>query len=158
MKPPSSLPGRLGRWSFGVLLGLLAANASAQNIALTHSVIANGGGVSAKAQYQIEGTIGQGGAGGAFSGGAYKLGSGFWTLAVVLQSADTPLLQATLVGNDLVLSWSGDAPSFVLQSTATVAAPLSWAASPHPVVYANGQFTVTVPWTGTYQFFRLRRP
>jgi uncharacterized repeat protein (TIGR03803 family) len=57
--------------------------------------------------------------------------------------------------NNVVLSWTTNAPGFLLQTTATLLPPVNWTnVSPGPVVVFD-QNTVPLPISNTQQFYRL---
>jgi uncharacterized repeat protein (TIGR03803 family) len=57
-------------------------------------------------------------------------------------------------GNNFILAWTTNATGLVLQSTTTLNSS-AWSTNyPAPVV-TNGQYTVTIPVSGTQRFFRL---
>ena len=67
-----------------------------------------------------------------------------------------PPLSFSRSGTDIVLSWTTNAPTFVLQST-TNAASTNWASVfPSPVVFGS-QFVVTNPVSSVAKYFRLKQ-
>jgi gluconolactonase len=73
--------------------------------------------------------------------------------------AGTPALkklQATVTGDQLILSWPAPSTGFVLQETGQLTQPGSWTNSPLPFTITNHQKTVGVEPTNTAKFFRLR--
>jgi subtilisin family serine protease len=67
-----------------------------------------------------------------------------------------PTLQATHVGNRILLSWPTNASGFLLRSTANLSSG-GWAAvSPSPVA-VGGRFFVTNTITGNARFYRLQK-
>ena len=159
MKAESSIPPRGTAWCLGALVVLLTAfGARAQNLAITGSVIAAGGGTSTNGSLAVTGTIGQPGAT-TSSGGSYTVEGGFWSIAAAVQTPGAPFLSVVRVGNNVVVSWaSPDSAGYVLQQTATVAVPASWAVTSADVSDNGTIKSVTVPAAPGYQFFRLRKP
>jgi len=65
--------------------------------------------------------------------------------------ASLPLLNATLAGNDLLLSWDASAPGFTLQSSGDLT---TWSSLPAPEIFGSS-FVVTNSITSPAKFFRL---
>ena len=72
-----------------------------------------------------------------------------------------PTMSATLSASNLVISWNGDAGTFTLISSGSLATPIgSWApVIPQPTVLAlpDGRLSMTIPLSGTNRFFDLKR-
>jgi hypothetical protein len=72
-----------------------------------------------------------------------------------------PMITATLSTGNLNISWDANAGKFTLISSGSLAVPLSaWApVNPQPPTLAlpNGKYSMTIPLTGTNQFFDLKR-
>jgi hypothetical protein len=81
--------------------------------------------------------------------------------APVTITASVPLppmpihLAITNAGANVVLSWPTSATALSLQSSSSLAAPISWASNTNPVAVSNDTFTATLPPAGAEQFFRL---
>jgi hypothetical protein len=60
-------------------------------------------------------------------------------------------------GNNLVLSWSTNAVGLTLQSTLSLAPPVTWIDSTNPRVVIGTQFTVTNIISDSAQFYRLKK-
>ena len=80
-------------------------------------------------------------------GGTSTAGTVF-RLTIVVPEA--PQLTITHLGANVILTWPTDATGFTLQSTTNLASP-AW-------ITISGQFAVTNPISGTYQFYRLSSP
>jgi hypothetical protein len=135
----------------------LGVTAGAQNLAIDRFTISGGGGVSTGSVYSVNGTVGEPGTGKS-SGGNFTLESGFWSVAVAVQTAGAPTLILTRSGNDVILSWPADAAGFLLEETATVNAPASWTGVAQGIVVSNGQNVVTLQAAAGYRFYRLKKP
>jgi hypothetical protein len=70
--------------------------------------------------------------------------------------AGKPSLSITSVAGGFTLSWPTNDGTFTLEATTNLASPSSWApvSSPTPTV-VNGNYEVTIPTTGTNEFYRL---
>ncbi|MGH7980128.1 MAG: hypothetical protein ACREE6_12205, partial [Limisphaerales bacterium] len=66
-----------------------------------------------------------------------------------------PLLNYSVDGNNLILSWSASSPGFMLQTSPALGTLTSWTAVSWPVSVVNGEYTVTNPISSSSQFFRL---
>lgn len=131
--------------------------AQAQSYSIDPLTIASGGGTSTGGVYCVSGTIGQADAG-KLSGGGYTLDGGFWSLAVAIQTPGAPFLSVVRSGENVIVSWPSNSLGFVLQETATLAAPGSWQnSSPAPVI-AGTNHTFTLPASPGLRFYRLRKP
>jgi hypothetical protein len=134
---------------------LLPAVGFTQQYSIGWYKISGGGGTSTGATYQVTGTVGQPDASSAMSGGQYSVTGGFWSLNAVVQTAGLLNLSIAQSGNNVIVSWPTNSAGFNLQSAINLAAPAAWSSnSPAPVV-VNGRNTVTIPISGTQQFFRL---
>lgn len=69
-----------------------------------------------------------------------------------------PVLNASCVGNGLLISWSATAPGFILQSSTNLAAANAWTTTTNEVSYTNGEYSVTVDRSTSQSFFRLIKP
>ena len=67
-----------------------------------------------------------------------------------------PVLNLSQSGPTSVLSWTTNAPGFVLESAAAVAPPNSWSQVTAPIYISGGQFVVTNTAGGGTIFYRLR--
>ncbi|HEX3720323.1 MAG TPA: DUF2341 domain-containing protein [Verrucomicrobiae bacterium] len=79
--------------------------------------------------------------------------SSFVSLSALNQE---PFLSITSVANSFMLSWPTNDGTFTLEATTNLASPSSWApvSSPTPTV-VDGNYEVTIPTTGTNEFYRL---
>jgi len=137
---------------FALAVLFLSFTASAQNYAITSSVISSGGGTSTNANFAITGTIGQTDAGPKMSGGGFAVEGGFWQAITLVQTPGAPLLQITRNGTQATIFWDTAVTGFILESTASLSAPVNW----QPVGgVANN--SVNVPATTGILFFRLRQ-
>ncbi|MFM1769085.1 MAG: hypothetical protein RJA22_1614 [Verrucomicrobiota bacterium] len=75
-------------------------------------------------------------------------------LVTVLPSATPPVLTIARAGNGILLRWPIEAGDYVLEAQSALLGP--WAPVAIAPVPDNGQNTVTLPLTGSHQFFRLR--
>jgi uncharacterized repeat protein (TIGR01451 family) len=66
-----------------------------------------------------------------------------------------PVLTITLVGQKITLSWPQSAGAYYLQSTTNLAKPAIWTTVTNVPVATNGQYSVVLPITGPWKFFRL---
>jgi len=86
-----------------------------------------------------------------YSGGASNRG----TIFRLTLTASPPQLTITPAGGTVILSWPTNATGFTLQSTTNLVLPSMWTTvSPGPAL-VNGLNTVTNPFSGTQQFYRL---
>jgi hypothetical protein len=70
----------------------------------------------------------------------------------------TPVpLNARRSGNELILSWPAAATGFTLQSTLDLNPPASWVDVTNASVLPGAQWTVTNSFSGSAQFYRLRK-
>jgi len=69
--------------------------------------------------------------------------------------AAMPALFAAAKNGQLVLSWQGDATNIVLETTGAIGG--GWGNSGMAPTVSNGVSTVTVPFSGSTKFFRLKR-
>lgn len=70
-------------------------------------------------------------------------------------SPEGPKMAAFRLLSDIVLTWPTNDAGFTLQSTTNLTAPVVWSTNlPAPGV-VNGQYQVTIPLSGSRQFFRL---
>ena len=80
------------------------------------------------------------------------------SVKTVVQSSVIPMvpLSISLAGSDVVISWPVTPGNIFLQSTTNLIPPVVWlpATNPPPIVI-GGQNTVTLPISGSGQFFRL---
>lgn len=140
---------------------LASAPALAQsggNFALAWSTIDGGGGTSTGGVFAASGTIGQPAAG-AMSGGPFTVSSGFWGgITEPLPRLFIRLGVPDNGTNTVILSWPHPSTGYVLQQSANMSAPGGgWEdAAPPPVVVGPNQ-EVTLPATGQFCIFRLRR-
>jgi len=65
-------------------------------------------------------------------------------------------LQATVAGDQLILSWPAPSTGFALEETGQLELPGLWTNSTLPVIITNDQKSVSVNGTNTARFFRLR--
>jgi hypothetical protein len=137
--------------AFGVFL--IASASPAQNFTITSSVISSGGGTSTNGSYSVTGTIGQPDAGAKMSGGNFSVEGGFWQAITLVQMPGAPLLQITRNGTQAAIFWDTATTGFILESTASLSAPVNWQS-----VGGVANNSVNVPATTGTLFFRLRKP
>jgi hypothetical protein len=75
--------------------------------------------------------------------------------ASVTPPAQSPLLDYTVSGASLILSWSTNLTGFTLQSSPVLNDSNAWVPVSFPVSIVNGQYVVTNPVSPGAQFFRL---
>jgi len=140
-----------------IVLLMLSAQVRAQNYAIDWFTIDGGGGTTGGV-YSVSGTIGQPDAG-MLSGGSYQLVEGFWGVVAAVQTTGAPLLTATRLGPNVVVSWKLPASGFVLDQTPTLSgAPPPWAQVQFPYMTNATDIFITVPAPAGNRFFRLRSP
>jgi len=88
---------------------------------------------------------------------AIAAGSGH-TVALIGGVPLLPVLHARPSGNDLILSWSTSATGFTLQSTLDLTPPAPWIDVTNVPALPGAQWTVTNIFSGSAQFYRLRKP
>jgi uncharacterized repeat protein (TIGR01451 family) len=80
------------------------------------------------------------------------------SVKTIVQSGIVPTvtLSISLAGSDVIIAWPVNPGNFILESAPNLNAPVVWSAAtiPPPVV-VGGQNMVTVPISGSGQFFRL---
>jgi hypothetical protein len=136
------------------MLGLSALCVRAQtNYAIDWYTIDGGGGTSTGGVYSVSGTIGQPDASSQpMTGGNYSLTGGFWSLYAI-QTPGAPTLTIVPAGpGQATISWSPDAPGFLLQETMSLS-PTNWMSSASG---STNPITVSVP--GSMKLYRLVKP
>lgn len=129
--------------------GLLAQTYSIRSYTI------GGGGASTAKGYALNGTIGQPDAG-SQKGGAYSLSGGFWSVAAVVSSDDSPALRILPAGRSVVLAWPDPSTGFQLQQSASLTLPVWNDVRSTPAVVGTEK-QVTLPLQPGSQFFRLRQ-
>ena len=127
---------------------------SAQTYSIPWSTIDGGGGTSTGGVYSVSGTIGQPDASTApMTNGQYSVTGGFWALPTVIQVIGAPTLAiAPATPGNATISWSPNAPGFVLQQT-SVLSPSNWTNSP-----SGATNPITLSATNAAKFYRLFKP
>ncbi len=88
----------------------------------------------------------------------HPVSSGVWATQISELLTAIPKLTMTLSGADVVLSWSGTAVYFDLESAATIDAP-NWTVVQQTGSWtSNGIVYLPLPATESAQFFRLHKP
>jgi uncharacterized repeat protein (TIGR01451 family) len=80
------------------------------------------------------------------------------SVKTIVQSGFVPTvtLSISLAGSDVIIAWPVNPGNYILESATNLNAPVVWSAvSNPPPVGVGGQNTVTVPISGSGQFFRL---
>jgi hypothetical protein len=91
-------------------------------------------------------------------GGVTAIAAGLSHSVVLLGTAPLlPFLDARAGGNELILSWSTNATGFALQSTLDLTPPATWADVTNAPALLGAQWTVTNIFSGSAQFYRLRK-
>jgi uncharacterized repeat protein (TIGR01451 family) len=74
----------------------------------------------------------------------------------IVQSGLVPTLSISLAGSDVIIAWPVNPGNFILYSAPNLKPPVSWSAVTNSQVGDGVQNTVTVPISGSGQFFRLQ--
>jgi len=151
----SLLAGLLGLF---IALPLVGAE---QEFAITGSVIAGGGGISAGSGFSVEGTIAQP-ASGTLLGDTFNLDAGFWHRVVdAIVEADpcaAPELRWFADGNGITFSWRAEPAGCVLEFSPSLPPPTSWSATTEIPTERDGSRFITFPTDQAVGFYRLRKP
>jgi len=78
------------------------------------------------------------------------------TYALAFEIFTLPL-NARMTNGSVIISWPVAPTGFQLQSTTSLASPVSWASVTNAFSITNNQCVVTLPVGGGDQFFRLNR-
>jgi alpha-tubulin suppressor-like RCC1 family protein len=90
--------------------------------------------------------------------GVTAISAGLSHSVVLLGTAPLlPLLNARPSGNGLILSWSTNAVGFTLQSTLDLVPPVTWVDVTNAPAIIGAQWVVTNTFSGSAQFYRLRK-
>ena len=81
-----------------------------------------------------------------------------WSIARLYGDSATPALKIARSNGFAVLSWPAAFANFQLQENANLAIPSGWSAVAGMPSTNNGFISVTLPVTGSRQFFRLSSP
>jgi hypothetical protein len=131
---------------------LLASSLALAQYSIDWHKISGGGGGSAGSIYAVSGTIGQPDAGNEMTNSQYSLTGGFWALPQAIQVTGAPTLTiAPATPGYVTISWTPDAPGFVLQETwnlSTATWTNSLSGSTNPITFS----TLTAA-----KYFRLRK-
>jgi hypothetical protein len=76
----------------------------------------------------------------------------------IMMGPIAPTLRATMAGTSISLSWPQWSGPMNLYSTASLNPPASWQAVTNLPVGASGQWSLSLPVTGSARFFRLQWP
>jgi hypothetical protein len=87
-----------------------------------------------------------------------RVGASWASTTPPAEVAAPPALNLQRNGSTIVLSWTTNAPGFVLQSAAALTNGAAWNDVQSLVYVVNGSFTVTNPAAGGQLFYRLREP
>lgn len=110
---------------------------------------AGGGGTSTGGVYSVSSTIGQHDAG-VMSGGDFTLTGGFWALPALVQTPGSPTLYVTNAAPGFAtVWWTPPTTGFTLQSSESLA-PANWVNAP-----SGTNNPATVPATAPARFYRL---
>lgn len=140
-------------FGFWCLAILLPSSAFAQSYSIDWSTVDGGGGTSTGGVYSVSGTIGQPDAGGPMTNGQYSVAGGFWVLPTAIQIVGGPTLAIVpATPGNATISWSPNAPGFVLQET-WVLSPANWTNS-----VSGATNPIVVPATLPAKFYRLSKP
>lgn len=144
-------------WTVALLAFALSLSSGlSQSFIINWSTLDGGGGASTGGSFTLNGTVGQPDAGPPMSGGSFSISGGFWTASV---AGPPPALLIRLAGrNAVILSWPNPSTGYVLQQTANMSAPGGgWVDVPQAPVVNGANKEVTLPATGRFCLFRLRR-
>lgn len=81
----------------------------------------------------------------------------FDNVSVTVADPSVPTLAMELAGTSAVLSWSTDAPGYILQSSTNLLLPTSWSAVTNAVLMVGNNFVVNLSAPEETKFFRLKR-
>ncbi len=87
-----------------------------------------------------------------------RVGTSWASVTPPAEISGAPILTLNQYGTTSVLSWSTNAPGFVLETATTVAPPISWTPIIAPVFVNGGQFVVTNVAGAGNTFYRLHAP
>jgi hypothetical protein len=87
-----------------------------------------------------------------------RIGTTWASVTPPAEVANDPSLNITRSANTTVLAWPTNAPGFVLESSTTLATPISWSAVVGPIFTIGDQYTVTNVTANGTTFYRLRAP
>ncbi len=76
---------------------------------------------------------------------------------VIVQDRTPSLLTITPSGTNMVVCWPRTCTTYILQGVADLTAPIAWGPVGLPVAIVGSDYCVTIPATGPYKFFRLRK-
>jgi len=87
-----------------------------------------------------------------------RVGASWASVTPPAEIQAAPALNLTRAGNPSVLSWTTNAPGFLLEATPALSDFNSWAGVIAPVYLIGDQFVVTNSAAGASVFYRLRKP
>src|SRR5205823_2743356 len=87
-----------------------------------------------------------------------RVGASWASVTPPAESATIPSLGITQSANSSVVSWTTNAPGFLLESSGTVGDPNAWNGVPGLVYIIGSQFVVTNTTSSGTTFYRLRKP
>lgn len=140
---------------FCLLTSALCLRASAQSYSIDWYKVAGGGGTSTGGVFSATGTIGQPDAGENMSGGSFSVTSGFWSLISVVQSAGSPTMTVSHLGNTVKVSWPSSS-GFVLQQNSNLATT-NWTTSGFTIFDDGTNKSITITSPSGNLFFRLKQ-
>jgi hypothetical protein len=120
--------------------------------------IDGGGGLSSGGSLLIQGSIGQPDSG-FMSGGNFTVSGGFWGILSIPSSGAPPLRISRIGHGAVAVSWPKPAGGWLLEQTASLNPPISWAHVTAAVVQTNEAeiYVIVSPPAGNH-FYRLRKP
>jgi len=80
------------------------------------------------------------------------------TVVTTVLTAGGPELQVVLSGPNIIISWPSTAVDFVLESTSSLAPPITWNPMTSTPADDGTQKTVTINAGSGEEFYRLRKP
>jgi hypothetical protein len=80
------------------------------------------------------------------------------TFEVVVEDSVEPMLEITLSGANVIISWPASCTPFALKRTDDLSEPVTWQSVVEPVTHESGRFKVTVPASAAARFYRLEHP
>ena len=140
-----------------LILLTLACAARAQTV-IDWFTLDAAGGAQTSANYTANFTLGQSDVGGGVSASAnYQIVPGFWALETG-NAVNPPVLQITLSGSNVILSWPSSSTGFVLEQADSLnVLPATWSPTPG-IINDNGSLkSITLPHDVAQRFYRLRK-
>jgi hypothetical protein len=87
-----------------------------------------------------------------------RIGTSWASVTPPLVNSVMPALNVTLSTNSLILSWTTNAPGFILETTSSLSTSNTWTPVPEAIGIVGGQYAATNTVVGAGKFYRLRKP